>query len=631
MLHHATVLVGVPLLIATFPSVSAVAAAADELSPLMLVLDSSGSMTARDAGGSGTRLDAAKRAVSSMVDTLPATASVGLTIYGAGTGSSRAEKSAGCRDIQVVRAVSVVDKPALKNAVTTAKARGYTPIGNALRVAASQLPKEGQRSIVLVSDGEDTCAPPEPCEVAKELSKQGVDLHVHTIGFRVDPAARAQLTCIAQQTGGTYHDAADADSLIGVLGRVTERALRKYEPVGKPIIGTADPGTAPEVEPGQYRDTLNAVEERYYVADLQAGDTAYFAATAILPRGNPRGLEVLDIKVTGPGGAECRSAREIETRARDGSALTTLVTWDGLAPGGAAITGCTDPGRYAFRITRLHNPGNNGTDRVPVELLLQVEAPVTGDKGADAQTAIVDFSRPPTGPARAVRAGSSFNAATALAGPGRYTETIYNGELLFYRVKLDWGQGLAYRVTYGGTPNGLTANVRTNLYNPFRATVNSYTTAYTGTTAALPPGKAIGTPRVMYQNRTSNDQNIQRAGASGWYYIVIKLGVGVSIGVGNSGAPRGVPVTLDLAIAGSRVAGPEGTTTPSPSESPTPEPTDSPAATASESPAPAPEAGIPAASDSTSPWLWVTGGAAVLLAAAIVTGAVIVRRRPPGL
>ena len=68
-----------------------------ELSPVMVVLDSSGSMTARDAGGSGTRMDAAKRAVGSMVDGLPAQAPVGLTIYGAGTGSSGAEKAAGCR------------------------------------------------------------------------------------------------------------------------------------------------------------------------------------------------------------------------------------------------------------------------------------------------------------------------------------------------------------------------------------------------------------------------------------------------------------------------------------------------------------------------------------------------------
>lgn len=51
----------------------------------------------------------------------------------------------------------------------------YTPIGNALQAAADSLPNEGNRSIILVSDGEDTCAPPEPREVARDLADRGVD------------------------------------------------------------------------------------------------------------------------------------------------------------------------------------------------------------------------------------------------------------------------------------------------------------------------------------------------------------------------------------------------------------------------------------------------------------------------
>ena len=99
-------------LCAAFPWLNgSVAAAAGELSPVMLVLDSSGSMVARDAGGSGTRMDAAKRAVSAMVDSLPADAPLGLAIYGAHTGSSGAEKAKGCLDVQVVQPVTAVNKP----------------------------------------------------------------------------------------------------------------------------------------------------------------------------------------------------------------------------------------------------------------------------------------------------------------------------------------------------------------------------------------------------------------------------------------------------------------------------------------------------------------------------------------
>ena len=96
MIRRAAALLVVTGLAIVFPSANA--SAADTYSPVMVVLDSSGSMKAKDAGGTGTRMDAAKRAVASMVDGLPAEAQVGLTVYGTGTGSAGSEKAAGCRD-----------------------------------------------------------------------------------------------------------------------------------------------------------------------------------------------------------------------------------------------------------------------------------------------------------------------------------------------------------------------------------------------------------------------------------------------------------------------------------------------------------------------------------------------------
>lgn len=624
MIRRTAALAALSALAAAFSFANAPTAAAEgELSPVMVVLDSSGSMTARDAGGSGTRMDAAKRAVNSMVDGLPAQAQVGLAIYGAGTGSSGAEKAAGCRDVRVVQPVGAVNKPALKGAVAATNARGYTPIGQALRTAAAQLPKEGQRSIVLVSDGEDTCAPPQPCEVAKDLSKQGVDLHVHTIGFKVDAKARAQLACVAQNTGGTYHDASDAESLLGVLGRVTERALRHYEPTGKPIVGTADPFTAPTMTPGQYLDTLDPVEERHYSADLKTGDTAYFAATAVFPRGNPRDIEVVDIKITGPDGADCyRSHRELNTRAKDGGSLTTVLSWNGTVAGSSKPNGCSVPGKYVFRVTRDARGG--GTDRVPVELQLRIEPPVTGSMGEPAQTRRVDFAQPPAGAVQAVRGGGSFNEATTLTGSGRFGETIYYGEELFYRVKLDWGQGLAYRVTFAARPDAETTNIRTALFSPVRAEIRFDTTAYTGTTQTLPSnGKPMATPRAVYLNRNAKDSNLRMSSVDGWYYIIAKLGV--PYGDAPAG---GVPVTIDVAVAGDKVAGPEyGESTGETPSSPTPTTTDStPAGSGTGSGAGAGDS-EPAKDESSSVLPWVIGGAVLVLAAAVVIAALLLRRR----
>ncbi len=626
MIRRAALLAVVGLAIALTSANAAATPAADPYSPVMVVLDSSGSMKAKDAGGTGTRMDAAKRAVSTMVDGLPAEAQVGLTVYGTGTGSAGSEKAAGCRDVQVVQPVGTVNKPALKAAVSRAQARGYTPIGQSLRTAAAALPKEGQRSIVLVSDGEDTCAPPQPCEVAKELHKQGIDLHVHTIGFRVGAVARAQLACIAQTTGGTYHDADDAGTLTGVLGRVTERALRHYEPIGKPITGTNDPTTAPLVAPGQYVDTLNSQEERFYTVDLKDGETLYFAGTAIFPRGNVRDVEALDIRITGPGGADCnKRERQLNTRARaDGGSLSTVLRWDELADGTSQSRTCDEAGRYTLRLTR----DNKGTDRVPVELLVRVEPPVTGGKGDPEQAARVEFAGQPAGAGQAVRGGGSFNEATTLAGPGRYAETVYYGEQLFYRVKLDWGQGLAYRITYGGVPDGETVNVATSLFNPVRDEIDSDTTAYTGNTMTLPfNGKPIATTRVMYLNRDGGAADIRKMAVDGWYYILVKLGAADGAG--------GVPVKIDLAVAGTKVSGPEYSAVGStPEATPSETPSSSPS-----SPSSSPESGSGTASgpidgrasskDSNSALPWVIGGAAGLLAVAGVAIALILRNRRP--
>ena len=144
----------VPLLVtALAPAAAAVPppATPTESTPVMVVLDASGSMKQADAPG--PRIDAAKRAVGELVAALPDDARVGLTVYGTGTGSSDAEKARGCKDITQLVPVERVDRAAFGRAVAGLRASGYTPIGESLRVAARGLPAEGPRSIVLVSDG----------------------------------------------------------------------------------------------------------------------------------------------------------------------------------------------------------------------------------------------------------------------------------------------------------------------------------------------------------------------------------------------------------------------------------------------------------------------------------------------
>jgi hypothetical protein len=188
---------------------------------VMLILDASGSMNAALPDGQ-TRIAAAKSAVVDLVSGMDPGTRLALTAYG--HQSERAEKN--CKDVALLTGF---DSVAANKAEIVAKteaivARGYTPITYSLTLAAKDISaEEGDRVVILVSDGQETCAA-DPCAAAKALAEADAKLVIHTIGFGVGDATRTQLQCIASMGRGTYFDAANADDLTAVLGKavVTE-------------------------------------------------------------------------------------------------------------------------------------------------------------------------------------------------------------------------------------------------------------------------------------------------------------------------------------------------------------------------------------------------------------------------
>ncbi len=544
-------------LIGLLPAAAPATAQQPDYAPTMLVLDASGSMLAADPGG-GTKMDAAKDAVRGFVTAAPAASKVGLSVYGTATGSSAAEQAAGCRDVRVLRAPETIDKPALIEAVDRIVPSGYTPIGASLRAAAQALPASGPRSIVLVSDGIDTCAPPDPCEVARELSRQGTRIVVHAIGFGVDEAARAQLACIAQTTGGTYTDAADGKILEQVLPRVSAAALRNYAPAGARITGTPTYRNAPAAVPGQYLDTIGRKTPRYYAVDVPQGATAYFSGTVSFPRGGEGALSNnrLDLRVYGAEGQDCHVyENELATRSSDGVTLTVAEVWKGATDTAAAggKRNCTGGGRYYFSLEWAH-VADNAPETLPLEMNVGVEPPVS-DAGPAAAATETEF-HDPGGAAVPVTGGGSFNVAAPLAGSGSYSDTLQRGEFVFYRVKLEWGQGLAYRVRYAATQgHGVEyiSNINTTLYAPYRKEIASDTTSYGGAENVLPTGRpALATAPVRYANRTANDNKLRDQALAGWYYIAVAVGPPIH----DEGKAGPVPIRLELNVTGEREPGP---------------------------------------------------------------------------
>ena len=181
-------------------------------SSVLFIIDSSGSMSQKLGGE--TRLDAAKRVFSDLINGLPSEINVGLEVYG-----HRGEKD--CSAIEVVQPVTRLDRDALKSKIASLKAeKGATPIADALITGAEVLKKvKGSKSIVLISDGKETCGG-DPVATVKRLKKQGIDVKVHVVGFTVGTEERKQLEAIAGAGGGNYYQADNSNALAESLKKI---------------------------------------------------------------------------------------------------------------------------------------------------------------------------------------------------------------------------------------------------------------------------------------------------------------------------------------------------------------------------------------------------------------------------
>ena len=181
-------------------------APAQENRSIALILDASGSMNA--ALGRGTRIEAAKEAVAAFLAELDPGTRIAYRAYGHQSPRERHD----CEDTELMVgfAPAAANREAILDRTQAIRAQGYTPITKVIRLAAGDTAgEEGERVVVLISDGKETCEG-DPCAAAKALAEADARLVVHTIGFNVDVAARYQLQCIAKVARGTYSDASDA-------------------------------------------------------------------------------------------------------------------------------------------------------------------------------------------------------------------------------------------------------------------------------------------------------------------------------------------------------------------------------------------------------------------------------------
>lgn len=252
-----------------FPAGAAAGEPTGEDAPKVnLVLDVSGSMRTRDIDG-GTRMAAAKQAFNEVLDATPEEVRLGIRTLGADYPGD--DRKTGCEDTAQLYPVGPLDRTEAKTAVATLAPTGWTPIGPALLQAAGDLDGgDGSKRIVLISDGEDTCAPLDPCEVAREIAAKGIGLTIDTLGLVPNAKMRRQLSCIAEATGGTYTSVEHTDELTDKVNQLVDRAA---DPVVTPVaIEGADAcAKAPTLESGLYTDREEFGRQRWYRVDVEPG------------------------------------------------------------------------------------------------------------------------------------------------------------------------------------------------------------------------------------------------------------------------------------------------------------------------------------------------------------------------
>src|SRR5690349_14396798 len=166
-------------------------ARADDSTKVLLLLDVSGSMNEKISSG-GTKFAAAKRALKQVADALPAGSEVGLRVYGSEIATPKERDAQACKDTELVMPARPLNRNKMYQAVDSYKAVGETPIAYSLGRAVDDLGDQGRRVLVLISDGEESCAG-DPCPVARKLADKGVDLQFNAVGLDVGSKARKQL------------------------------------------------------------------------------------------------------------------------------------------------------------------------------------------------------------------------------------------------------------------------------------------------------------------------------------------------------------------------------------------------------------------------------------------------------
>jgi hypothetical protein len=219
-----------------------------------IILDASGSMLQRI--GDERRIEVARRTLNDLVaETIPAGTGFVLRVFGHREADS-------CRtDLEIP--LSPLDPAAATATISAIDAMNLarTPIGASIAAARSDLADvPGQRVLVVVTDGEETCEGDAASEI-ESLRSLGWDIRVNIVGFAIDDAELARtFESWAAIGGGEYFNATNADDLGVALTRAVATRFAVVDAAGRTVATGLTGGEPAVLAAGDYRIVAGAIE-----------------------------------------------------------------------------------------------------------------------------------------------------------------------------------------------------------------------------------------------------------------------------------------------------------------------------------------------------------------------------------
>ncbi len=231
-----------------------------------IILDASGSMLQRI--GNQRRIDIAKQTLTKLTATiLPAGTPFALRVFGRELDSCQT-------DLEIP--VSPLNAAAVGAKIATLESKNgaRTPIGASLGLIATDLGSvRGERLVVLLTDGEETCGGDPTAEIEK-LKKAGVNVRVNIVGFALeDEKLAATFRHWATTGGGMFFEANDAAGLNTALSQAMRPAFEVVNAQGEVTAEGLAGGDPVSAMPGDYTVRLKGQKGPSQSAAVRAKET----------------------------------------------------------------------------------------------------------------------------------------------------------------------------------------------------------------------------------------------------------------------------------------------------------------------------------------------------------------------